>query len=89
LPLTEKDFQVLDAIDRHEIPTQRQLAAHAGISLGQVNYVLRSFLDRGLVKLGNFRKNPKKVVSYAYLLTPKGLEEKSKLAISTFKHCET
>lgn len=79
--LSEKDFQVLDAIDRHEITTQRQLAAHAGISLGQVNYVLKSFLDRGLVKLGNFKKNPHKMVSYAYLLTPKGIEEKSKLAV--------
>lgn len=81
MPLTEKDFQVLDAIDRHEITTQRQLAAHAGISLGQVNYVLKSFLDRGLVKLGNFKRNPSKMVSYAYLLTPKGIEEKSRLAV--------
>jgi len=79
--LTEKDFQVLDALDRHEITTQRQLAQHAGISLGQVNYVLKSLLDKGLVKLGNFKRNPHKVVSYAYLLTPKGIEEKSKLAV--------
>jgi len=81
MELTERDFQVLDALDRHEITTQRQLADHAGISLGKVNYVLKSLLDRGLVKLGNYRRNPHKVVSYAYLLTPKGIEEKSRLAV--------
>lgn len=79
--LSERDFHVLDALDRHEITSQRQLADHAGISLGQVNYVLKSLLDKGLVKLGNFRNNPRKLISYAYLLTPEGIEEKSKLAV--------
>ncbi len=78
--LTEKDFQVLDALDRHEITTQRQLAQHAGISLGQVNHVLKSLLDKGFVKLGNFRRNPSKI-GYAYLLTPKGIEVKSRLGV--------
>jgi EPS-associated MarR family transcriptional regulator len=77
---TEKTFQVLDALHREEISTQRQLAEISGISLGQVNYILKSLLEKGLVKVGNFRKNPHKI-GYAYLLTPKGLEEKSKLAV--------
>ncbi len=81
IPLSERDFQVLDALDRHEITSQRQLAQNVGISLGQVNYVLKSLLDKGLVKLGNFKKNPRKMVSYAYLLTPRGIEEKSRLAV--------
>ncbi len=81
MTLSERNFQVLDALDRHEITSQRQLADHVGISLGQVNYVLKSFLDKGLVKLGNFKNNPHKIVSYAYLLTPKGFEEKSRLAV--------
>ena len=76
----EKTFQVLDTLDTQEILTQRQLADHAGISLGQVNYILKSLLERGLVKIGNFRKNPHKI-SYMYLLTPKGTEAKSKLAV--------
>jgi len=78
--LSEKDFHILDALDSREITTQRELAEHAGVSLGQVNYVLKSFLSKGFVKLGNFRKNPHKI-SYAYLLTPKGLEAKSSLAV--------
>lgn len=77
--LSEKHFQVLDALDRDEIHTQRQLARETGISLGQVNYVLKNLLQRGLVKLGNFRRNPHKI-SYMYLLTPRGLQVKSKLA---------
>ena len=77
---SEKTFQVLDALDREEISTQRQLADNSGISLGQVNYILKSLLDKGLVKVSNFKRNPHKI-SYAYLLTPKGIEEKSKLAV--------
>jgi EPS-associated MarR family transcriptional regulator len=77
---SEKTFQVLDTLDRKEISTQRQLADHSGISLGQVNYILKSLLKKGLVKVGNFRKNPHKI-GYIYLLTPKGIEAKSKLAV--------
>ena len=80
MKLSEKAFQVLDALDKHEISTQRQLADHSGISLGQVNYILKSLLEKGLVKIGNFRKSPRKI-AYAYLLTPKGIEAKSKLAV--------
>ncbi len=81
MELTEKAFRVLDALDRQEISTQRQLAEHAEVSLGQVNYVLKSLLEKGLVKIGNFRKSQRKR-EYVYLLTPKGIEAKSRLAVS-------
>ena len=42
---------------------------------------MKSFLDRDFVKLGNFQNNPRKIVSYAYLLTAKGIEEKSRLSV--------
>jgi len=80
MKLSDKAFQVLDALDRQRISSQRQLAEHTGISLGQVNYILKSLLDRGMVKIGNFRRNPRKI-GYMYLLTPKGIEAKSKLAV--------
>ncbi len=83
MELSEKAFQVLDALDSQEILTQRQLAEHAGVSLGQVNYVLKSLLEKGLVKIGNFRKNPRKI-GYVYLLTPKGIEAKSRLGFRFF-----
>ena len=80
MEFSEKAFKILDTIDRQEINTQRQLAEHSGISLGQVNYILKSLLEKGLVKIGNFRKNPQKI-GYAYLLTPRGIEAKSRLAV--------
>lgn len=80
MKLPEKTFHILDALDRQEISTQRQLADHSGISLGQVNYILKSLLEKGLVKIDNFKKSSHKI-SYAYLLTPKGIETKSKLAV--------
>lgn len=80
MELSQKDFQVLEALEDQEIETQRQLAAYAGISLGQVNYILKGLLGKGLIKIGRFRKHPSKV-KYAYLLTPKGIETKSKLAV--------
>jgi len=81
MKLSEKIFQVLDALDNQEISTQRELAEHTGVSLGQVNYILKSLLEKGLVKIGNFRKNPRKI-GYIYFLTPKGIETKSKLAVN-------
>jgi EPS-associated MarR family transcriptional regulator len=77
---SQKTFEVLDTLDRQPIINQRQLAQHAGISLGQVNYILKSLLGKGFVKVGNFRKSPRKI-GYAYLLTPKGIQAKSRLAV--------
>jgi EPS-associated MarR family transcriptional regulator len=79
LELSTKDFHVLDALDSHKITTQRQLSEKSGISLGHVNYLLKSLLEKGLVKMGRFSKSPNKM-GYAYHLTPKGLEAKSRLA---------
>ena len=80
MKLSKKTFQVLDTLDSQEISTQRQLADHADVSLGQVNFILQSLLKKGLIKIGNFRKNPRKI-GYVYLLTPKGIEAKSKMAV--------
>jgi EPS-associated MarR family transcriptional regulator len=77
---TQKTFEVLDTLDRQPIINQRQLAHHAGISLGQVNYILKSLVDKGLVKAGNFRRSRSKI-GYSYLLTPKGIQAKSRLAV--------
>ncbi|MBW1777888.1 MAG: MarR family EPS-associated transcriptional regulator [Deltaproteobacteria bacterium] len=73
-------FKVLDALDRKQITTQRQLAHHSGISLGQAHYVLKRLLEKGWVTLGNFKKPPRKI-GYTYLLTPSGMEAKSTLAV--------
>jgi EPS-associated MarR family transcriptional regulator len=58
--------------------SQRQLSRELGLSLGKTHYVLHALLDRGLVKIQNFRRNDNKM-AYAYLLTPKGLRAKLQL----------
>ena len=80
MELSEKSFQILDALDRYEIFNQRQLAEHSGISLSQVNYLFKRLLEKGLVKIKNFQKNPRKT-AYLYLLTPIGMEAKSRVAV--------
>ena len=58
--------------------SQRQLSQALGLSLGKTHYVLHALLDKGLVKIENFKRNDKKL-AYAYLLTPKGLLAKLRL----------
>ena len=60
--------------------SQRDLAQAMGVSLGKANYCLNTLMEKGLVKFGNFRKNPDKR-KYAYLLTPAGLEEKTRITM--------
>ena len=64
--------------------TQRELSKEIGVSLGKVNYCIRKLTEKGLIKITNFKQNPNKM-GYAYLLTPKGIEEKSKLTFSFLK----
>jgi EPS-associated MarR family transcriptional regulator len=58
--------------------SSRQVADAVGISNGSAYYILAALVDKGFVKLSNFKKNPRKG-SYAHLLTPKGIREKSLL----------
>ena len=58
--------------------TQRELAVALGVSLGRINYGLRALIERGLIKVNNFKRSESKL-AYAYLLTPSGVAEKSAL----------
>lgn len=58
--------------------SQRDLAEAVGISTGSVHYVLKALVDKGLVKLGNFKASEDKR-RYAYVLTPKGISERAAL----------
>ena len=64
--------------------TQRELSREVGVSLGKVNYCMKKLTEKGLIKLSNFTHNPNKI-GYAYLLTPQGIEEKSRLTFSFLK----
>jgi len=64
--------------------TQRELSREMGVSLGKVNYCIKKLTEKGLIKLSNFTHNQNKM-GYAYLLTPQGIEEKSRLTFSFLK----
>ena len=74
-------FDVLRKIKNNPETTQRQLAKNLGFSLGKLNYCLKALKNKGLVKIENFKKNPKKI-NYIYILTPKGISEKTKLTLN-------
>ena len=60
------------------------MADELGFSLGKLNYCLRALKDKGFIKIRNFTKNPNKL-NYIYVLTPKGITEKTKLTINFMK----
>jgi EPS-associated MarR family transcriptional regulator len=64
--------------------TQRELSREMGVSLGKINYCMKKLTVKGLIKITNFTHNPNKM-GYAYLLTPSGIEEKSRLTFSFLK----
>lgn len=75
----ELRLRVLRALEANPELSQRQLAQKLGVSLGGVNYALKALVERGFVKVDNFRKSGSKV-AYLYMLTPKGVAEKTSLA---------
>ena len=77
-------FEVLRKIQKKPDSTQRELAEELGFSLGKLNYCIKALQEKGLVKLENFKKNPTKI-NYLYILTPKGIAEKTKLTVNFMK----
>ena len=84
MQLNKDEFELLRKIDNKNNLSQRELAKNLGFSLGKLNYCLKGLVNKGLVKLNNFKNNKNKL-NYVYLLTPKGVTEKT---ILTFKFME-
>ena len=80
----QEDLELLRKIAKKSESSQRDLANELNLSLGKLNYCLKALQAKGLVKINNFRKNPDKV-NYIYVLTPKGITEKSNLTINLMK----
>ena len=80
----QNKYQLLKSVEEGSNITQRQLSKELEISLGKVNYCLQSLLQKGFIKINNF-KNSNNKIQYSYLLTPKGVEEKTKLTIEFLK----
>ena len=80
----QSKYKLLKSLEQDANLTQRQLSQELGVSLGKVNYCLQSLIQKGFIKINNF-KNSKHKIQYSYLLTPKGIEEKTKLTIEFLK----
>ena len=67
--------KVLSHLGKCPESSQREIAEHAGISLGKANYVIQALVKQGMIKTENFLNNKNKL-SYRYILTSKGAKEK-------------
>ena len=77
----QNNLEILRRISDSRKLTQRELADELGFSLGKLNYCLNELKKKGLIKFNNFKNNKNKL-NYKYILTPKGVSQKTKLLIS-------
>jgi len=80
----QTDLDLLRLIKKHPETSQRELAEKLGYSLGKLNYCVDALKRKGLIKINNFKKNKNKL-NYIYVLTPKGITEKSILTVNFMK----
>ena len=78
-------YRLLKLLEENPGLSQRDLSKHLGISLGKVNFCLNALVGKGSLKVNNFR-NSKNKLAYAYLLTPRGVEEKARITVRFLKY---
>lgn len=77
--LVEIDYKILKLLEQNPQISQRELARELGVSLGKTNYCVKALVEKGWLKVNNF-KNSRNKLAYAYLLTPQGAKEKVQIA---------
>jgi len=80
---SEAEYIILKKLNNNSNLTQRELSKELNVSLGKTNYVINALIDKGWLKLKNFKRSDKKL-GYSYLITPEGIINKSKLTRSFF-----
>jgi EPS-associated MarR family transcriptional regulator len=80
----ELHYKIIKLVEGNPNISQRELAKQLGVSLGKANYCLKAIMKVGLIKIRNFRNNQNKL-SYAYILTPKGIEQKAAITARFLK----
>src|SRR3954454_17975508 len=76
----EYRYRILKLLENNPTASQRDIARELGVSLGRVNYCLQALVEKGLIKINNFRENESKR-AYLYYLTPKGMKEKARVTV--------
>ena len=81
-----QDFlETLRKINNEPRASQRKLAEELGFSLGKLNYVLKALKEKGFVKIKSFQNQKNKIKYIQYVITPKGVSERTKLTINFMK----
>ena len=80
----KEHFDILRKISQNSKISQRNLSKDLKLSLGKINYCLSKLKEKGLIKIKNFKSNKSKI-GYLYLLTPKGVVQKTDLTIKFMK----
>lgn len=78
-------YGLLKTLEENPGLSQRDLAKRLGVSLGKVNYCLNALVEKGSLKINNFRNSENKL-AYAYLLTPGGMEQKARMTVEFLKY---
>ena len=78
-------YSLLKTLEENPELSQRDLAKRLGVSLGKVNFCLNALVEKGSLKIKNFRSSDNKL-TYAYLLTPRGVEEKARITVQFLKY---
>lgn len=81
----QDNLNVLRAIHKKPKSSQREMAKYLDFSLGKLNYCLKSLKDKGLIKMQNFKKQPDRLKYIQYVLTPKGITERTNLTLNFMK----
>lgn len=76
--ITEDHIELLHSIEKDGKTSQRQIAKQTGLSIGKVNYCIKALIDIGFIKINNFN-NSKRKLDYMYILTSKGIVEKTRI----------
>ncbi|MDB2448168.1 MarR family EPS-associated transcriptional regulator [Gammaproteobacteria bacterium] len=78
--ITEDHLDLMHIIEKDSKASQRVISQNSGFSIGKVNYCVKALIDIGFIKIHNFNNSNKKL-NYAYILTPKGIQEKTAITM--------
>ena len=81
----QSQFDLLRKIQKKPTASQRKLAKDLGFSLGKLNYCLKALQKKGLVKLQNFQNQKNRISYLQYIITTKGIAERTKLTLNFMK----
>jgi EPS-associated MarR family transcriptional regulator len=80
----ELSIKLIRELEKAPVQSQRALSRNCGVSLGSIHYCLNALIDKGYVKVQNF-KNAQNKLTYLYILTPSGLNFKKELTVAFLK----